>query len=809
MTQIIDLGKLRFHWADSWSSSTEYELNDVVKYGGNAYVYTNAVATTNNLPTNTTYWKTMVEGINFIGIYSTSVGYKPGDSVTHGPNLYLCENPSTGNTPPNSTYWSKIASGIQYEGAFNSGSTYQKDDIATYGGSVYIALQDTAGSNAPSSSANTAYWAKLVDGTYPDQAGLTNYILKTDGTNVSWTNAPTLDDATITDDLIVGGTTYVGNDADNFDAAAVLTGAKAVFDMSSSPYGQIAIHNSNTTSSTDVIAYSANGVDASGWIDMGITSEDFAQEEFGVTGPNDGYIFMEAPETFTETVTNKALTGNVATLTIGANDFRVGMPVTVTGVDATFNGTYTITARTSTTFSYAKTASNVTSTAASGTAVAGKTGAGNLVLATGANGTDNKIIFAAGGLTSGNEQMSITPDVNVHIEIDTPSTSSTTGALTVVGGVGIAGSVNIAGNTTITGNLSFGGGSTSAENLTVTNPLVFVGDGNNADTQDLGLVGEYSATVTVSTATVNNKALTSNVATLTTAAAHNFLVGDRVTIAGVDATFNGTYALTAIPTATTFSYAKTASNVTSAAVSPTGTADAVTRREYAGVVRDASDGVIKFFQDAITKPSSTVNFAEAGLTYADIQVDDITADQITATGNLAVGTDKLTVNTSTGAVGMSGALTTTGLITANGGLTTSGALTVSGGATFTGTTNIQEIRETVVDVTLSSNAGTLDWTAGNIYYIATSPTGNMTLNVTNVPTDASRVMTINVLTTQGSTGYIPGTFQIGGSSQTIRWSGGSAPTPTSSSGKIDIFSFTMQRTTAGAWIVYGSSSLNY
>ena len=255
--------------------------------------------------------------------------------------------------------------------------------------------------------------------------------------------------------------------------------------------------------------------------------------------------------------------------------------------------------------------------------------------------------------------MSITPDENVHIEIDTPSTSSTTGALTVVGGVGIAGSVNIAGNTTITGNLSFGGGSTSAENLTVTNPLVFVGDGNNADTQDLGLVGEYSTTVTISTATVNNKALTSNVATLTTAAAHNFLVGDRITIAGVDATFNGTYALTAIPTSTTFSYAKTASNVTSAAVSPAGTADAVTRREYAGAVRDATDGVFKFFQDAITKPSSTVNFAEAGLTYADIRVDDITADQITGTGNLTIATNKLTVDASTGAATFSSSVTAT------------------------------------------------------------------------------------------------------------------------------------------------------
>ena len=71
---------------------------------------------------------------------------------------------------------------------------------------------------------------------------------------------------------------------------------------------------------------------------------------------------------------------------------------------------------------------------------------------------------------------------------------------------------------------------------------------------------------------INNKALTSNVATLTTAAAHGFEVNDTVVIAGVDATFNGTYTVASVPSTTTFTYAKTASNVTSAAVSPTGTA---------------------------------------------------------------------------------------------------------------------------------------------------------------------------------------------------------------------------------------------
>lgn len=71
--------------------------------------------------------------------------------------------------------------------------------------------------------------------------------------------------------------------------------------------------------------------------------------------------------------------------------------------------------------------------------------------------------------------------------------------------------------------------------------------------------------VGMTAAVVNNKALTANVATLTTAAAHGFIVGDEVTVADVDATFNGTYTITVVGSATTFSYAKTAANVVSVA----------------------------------------------------------------------------------------------------------------------------------------------------------------------------------------------------------------------------------------------------
>ena len=69
----------------------------------------------------------------------------------------------------------------------------------------------------------------------------------------------------------------------------------------------------------------------------------------------------------TYTVTNKAASGTVATLTVGTHALAVGDTVQVAGVDSTFNGTFVVTAVASTTFSYALVSAVITTTAATGT----------------------------------------------------------------------------------------------------------------------------------------------------------------------------------------------------------------------------------------------------------------------------------------------------------------------------------------------------------------------------------------------------------------------------------------------------------
>ena len=118
------------------------------------------------------------------------------------------------------------------------------------------------------------------------------------------------------------------------------------------------------------------------------------------------------------------------------------------------------------------------------------------------------------------------------------------------------------------------------------------------------------------------------------------------------------------------------------------------------------------------------------------------------------------------------------------------------------------IRESVADTSVSASVVTADYSTGDIFYVDTAPSSNFTVNLTNAPADNGKAVTVVLFVTQGSTGYIPNAVQVAGSAQTIKWANGAAPIPTSSAGKIDIFSFTFVRRSS-AWTVFGSSNLGY
>jgi hypothetical protein len=175
MTTVLDLGKLRFYWAGNYNPATEYELNDVVKYGGNVYVYINVVKTTGSVPTNTTYWALMVEGFNFVGVWDAVTQYNIGDAVAYGSTVYISLQDNLNKRPDLfPAIWSQFVEAIQWEGDYSALTTYQANDVVKYGGSAYIAKQTSLG-NDPT---NATFWDEFVTGISPEGVynGATAYV---------------------------------------------------------------------------------------------------------------------------------------------------------------------------------------------------------------------------------------------------------------------------------------------------------------------------------------------------------------------------------------------------------------------------------------------------------------------------------------------------------------------------------------------------------------------------------------------------------------------------------------------------------
>lgn len=124
---------------------------------------------------------------------------------------------------------------------------------------------------------------------------------------------------------------------------------------------------------------------------------------------------------------------------------------------------------------------------------------------------------------------------------------------------------NVATSETGTRTITNNGNTNVTVILEITGPLTGIGEIYNAGTDQLLTTVQTLRPAT--TKTVSNKALTDNVATLTTSSTHGFLAGDSVTVSIGDAVFDGTHTVLGTPTTSTFTYSKVNTNVTSTAAS--------------------------------------------------------------------------------------------------------------------------------------------------------------------------------------------------------------------------------------------------
>ena len=165
MSTIIDLGKLRFQFRGDYGATTQYEYNDVVKYGGDVYCYINVTATVGNAPSNTTHWSLMVSGLAAKGAWSSTTAYLVNDVIIQGGSTYRATAASTNQVPPNTSFWEVLVGGYNFRGTWATATAYKKDDSVVYLGQSYRALTNHTSAAAFLTDLSASDWERYAQGT--------------------------------------------------------------------------------------------------------------------------------------------------------------------------------------------------------------------------------------------------------------------------------------------------------------------------------------------------------------------------------------------------------------------------------------------------------------------------------------------------------------------------------------------------------------------------------------------------------------------------------------------------------------------
>lgn len=161
-----DLFAETFDWKTDWAISTRYKVNDIVKYGGITYIcnqhHTSAATISLGLEADQGKWDFLHKGIEYLGSWSgASVRYKINDIVKYGAGLWICTTYHTSSATFAESNWSQFVEGLEFNDTWNSSAVYQPGDTVAYGGYVYISKTNNT-NQVPTS--NSDDWDLYITG---------------------------------------------------------------------------------------------------------------------------------------------------------------------------------------------------------------------------------------------------------------------------------------------------------------------------------------------------------------------------------------------------------------------------------------------------------------------------------------------------------------------------------------------------------------------------------------------------------------------------------------------------------------------
>ena len=125
-----------------WTSGTDYNLGDIVKFGGSLWLCTVAHTSTTIFANDFSNWSTFTQTTSYQGDWANQ-SYVPGDVVSYGGNLYKCitAHQAIGFLEGNEADWELYLEGIDYVGDWVQNDQYYVNQLVRYGGSIYRCTQ--------------------------------------------------------------------------------------------------------------------------------------------------------------------------------------------------------------------------------------------------------------------------------------------------------------------------------------------------------------------------------------------------------------------------------------------------------------------------------------------------------------------------------------------------------------------------------------------------------------------------------------------------------------------------------------------
>ena len=155
-------------WKSTWTISTRYKLNDIVRYGGINYIcitgHTSAATVTLGLENGSANWQVYTQGQEYLGTWiGPDTRYKLNDVVKYGAGLWICTTPhtSTATFYDDRTSWAQYVEGFEYESTWSTIIYYQPGDVVKYGGNAYVAKEQHINSNPLTGTTN---WDLFAEG---------------------------------------------------------------------------------------------------------------------------------------------------------------------------------------------------------------------------------------------------------------------------------------------------------------------------------------------------------------------------------------------------------------------------------------------------------------------------------------------------------------------------------------------------------------------------------------------------------------------------------------------------------------------